>query len=75
MAVASSNYTFYKMEDGFQIWWVDTPCETDGEMLFTFDKKRIYNFFRDYPHELTPEQIEIFKRENPILAELKEGSK
>ena len=75
LAVALSDYTFYKMEDGFQIWWVDTPCETDGEMLFTFDKKRIYNFFADYPHELTPEQIAIFKRENPILAQLKEGSK
>lgn len=30
--------------------------ETVGEWLFSFDKKRIFNMFRDYPHELTPEQ-------------------
>lgn len=46
------------------IWWIDTS-DNVGEWLFTFDKKKIFNMFRDYPHELTPEQKEIFDRENP----------
>lgn len=44
--------------------WIDTP-ETDGEFLFTFDGKEIFNLFRDYPWKLTKEQKEIFDSENP----------
>lgn len=43
--------------------------ETVGEWLFSFDKKRIFNMFRDYPHELTPEQKKIFDEENPYWKE------
>ena len=43
--------------------------ETVGEWLFSFDKKRIFNMFRDYPHELTPEQKKIFDEENPEWCE------
>ena len=64
---------WYKNNPTDQIWWRDN-VDAVGELLFSFDKKRLLNFFRDYPHELTPEQIAIFKRENPILAQLKEGS-
>ena len=67
----SNNYIFYKMNDGDVIWWVEWPYENDGDMLFSFDRQTVFNFFRDYPDKLTPEQIEIFKRENPILARLK----
>lgn len=34
-------------------------------MLFSFDKKRIYNPFAHYPHALIPEEKEIFDKENP----------
>lgn len=61
---------FYKEEENSLIWWVETP-DTKGEYLFSFDKKTIFNFFQDYPQKLTPEQIEIFKKENPTLAALK----
>ena len=40
-----------------------------GEMLFTFDGERIFNLFRDYPHELTPEQKVIFDEANPFWAD------
>ena len=53
-----------------KIWYVDTPGQ-EGPYLFSFDQKTIFNFWIDYPDKLTPEQIEIFKKENPIMAELK----
>ena len=42
-----------------------------AENLFSFDQETIFNFWTDYPDKLTPEQIEIFKKENPTMAELK----
>lgn len=44
--------------------WVDNP-DRIGERLFTFDGKKIYNLFRDYPHALSPIEKELFDRENP----------
>ena len=59
---------FYKENDKNHIWWIDNP-EKIGEYLFTFDKKKIYNLFEDYPHKLTKEQKEIFDKENPYWKE------
>ena len=61
---------WYKNEPGDKIWWRDNP-DAVGEFLFSFDKKRTFNFFADYPQELTPEQRLIFDQENPQLANLK----
>ena len=67
----SSNYVFYHQNDGDSVWWVEYPEMRDGEFLFSFDKQRIYNFFSDYPQELTHEEKTIFDRENPELITLK----
>lgn len=56
---------FYKNDTADKIWWVDNP-ETKGEWLFSFDKKQVFNMFADYPHNLSPEQKEIFDEENPF---------
>lgn len=54
---------FYKKPAG-KIWWLDTSDRV-GEFLFSFDREKVFNLFADYPHNLTPEQKEIFDKENP----------
>lgn len=65
MAVLSD---FYKNNSTDVIWWVD-DTEHVGRFLFSFDKKHVFNLFRDYPEKLTKEQLEVFNRENPYWVE------
>lgn len=60
--------SFYKENPNDSIWWMDTS-DREGLFLFSFDKETIFNLFQDYPYKLTPEQREIFDRENPYWAE------
>ena len=55
---------FYKKNKNDKIWWTSN-LDSFGEFLFSFDKKKIFNLFRDFPYKLTKEQIEIFNKENP----------
>lgn len=55
---------FYKNKETDTIWWVENP-DTFGEFLFSFDKKKIFNLFADYPQNLTKEQKQVFDKENP----------
>ena len=55
---------FYKKDEKDIIWWID-DLDAFGKFLFSFDKKKIFNLFKDYPHNLTDEQIKIFDEENP----------
>ncbi len=57
-------YRFYKNNPKDTIYWVDDP-ETIGVHQFSFDKKKVFNLFTDYPHKLTAEQREVFEKENP----------
>ena len=58
---------FYKENPTDRVWWISN-IDTFGEHLFSFDKKVIFNLFRDYPRNLTKEQKEIFDNENPYWA-------
>ena len=58
---------FYKNHRSDRIWWVDTFIPRIGVFEFTFDKKKIFNLFTDYPYQLTKEDREVFDQENPIL--------
>ena len=68
--IHENGYDFYKDNPQLKIWDVEAPDEV-GVMLFSFDKKHIFNFFQDFPAKLTPEQVEIFRKEKPELAALR----
>ena len=59
---------FYKKNKNDVIWWVE-DLDIRGQLLISFDKKKIFNLFEDYPHNLTKEQKEIFDKENPYWSE------
>lgn len=68
--------SFRKNKESDKIWLCSALDEDGmplmlGTLLFTFDKKKIYNFNLDYPANLTPEEKEIFDRENPFWAKFK----
>ena len=56
---------FYKETEESKVWWID-KLDVKGEHLFSFDQKKIYNLFDDYPHNMTEEEVEIFNQENPF---------
>lgn len=64
----SDEIYFYQENDADQIWWVDN-MDRVGLHLFSFDKKKIYNLFIDYPYAMTEEEIAVFNRENPFWNE------
>lgn len=66
--IKNTEYEFYKNNENDIIWWVNNQ-DSIGENLFSFDKKIIFNLFRDYPYKLTNEQKEIFDKENPYWAD------
>jgi hypothetical protein len=58
---------FYKHNEQDAIWW--KKSDAIGEWLFSFDCNKVYNMFRDYPHNMTKEEVRIFDRENPFWAD------
>ena len=64
--VLENGIRFYKKNEQDKIWWVDN--DYFGKLEISFDKKKILNLFQDYPNGFTPEEKEIFDRENPYWA-------
>lgn len=58
----------FKNNPSDRIWWVDNADDVKGEWIFTFDKKKFFNMFQDYPWNLSAEEKEIFDKENPYWA-------
>lgn len=59
---------FYKEKEADAVWWMD-DFNSVGKHLFSFDKKKIYNLFADYPYNMTAEEVAIFSKENPYWRE------
>lgn len=55
---------FYKEKKNknSKIWWTNKIGVT-GELNISFDRKKIYNLFEDYPYNMTKEEIEVFEKE------------
>lgn len=65
--------TWYKNNKGDKIWWLDNGPRVKGKRIFSFDKEKQFNLFRDYPQALTDEEKEIFDNENPYWANFFKG--
>lgn len=48
--------------------WIRNP-EQKGERLFTFDGKKVFSLYKDYPHKLSPDEKQIFDDLNPFWAD------
>ena len=59
---------WYKNNDNDIIWWKDTSDMT-GVWIFSFDKIKEFNMFRDYPDKLSSGQKQLFDIENPYWAD------
>lgn len=57
---------WFKNEETDTIWWLDNGDEGKGIFIFSFDQKKQYNLFEDYPHNMKPEEVVIFNNENPF---------
>ena len=53
-------------EKGTKTWWADT--DKIGEFLFSMDKKKVFNLFRDYPEKLDVNEWADFTEDNPFWA-------
>lgn len=62
------NCGLHKEKEEYKTMWVDN-VDSIGERLFTFDKKKIYNLFEDYPQNMSDEEVEIFNKENSYWRE------
>lgn len=40
-----------------------------GQLLYTFDKRKVYNLWIDYPWEFSKQELEIFEKEVPFWAD------
>ena len=71
-------YVFEKRNKKDKIYWVDHflsyKSKFDfedrmmGELLVSFDRRRIFNLWCDYLWKFTPEQKALFDKENPYWA-------
>lgn len=63
-------YDFRKNKETDKVFWLDNGYHIRGELIFSFDKKKCYYIFWDYPNNLTnnltKEEKEIFDRKNPF---------
>ena len=60
---------FAKFKKDDKVWVLIEPHGGYGSFEFSFDKKKVFNFFRDYPDKLTKEEKAIFDNDFPYWAD------
>lgn len=69
-------YRFWKDHENDRVWHAKKRWVWErGPIEFSFDRKKIYNFWTDYPWKFTPEEKEIFDKEQPYWANRRSGKK
>lgn len=63
-----AKHEFYKKKETDKVYWVDNTRNI-GLFQFSFDRKKIYTLFSDYPHALSENERRIFDEENPFWAD------
>lgn len=58
---------FYREGTDKRVWWKHND-DTKGVHEFSFDRKKIYNLFHDYPWELSAEEQNIFDQDQEFWA-------
>ena len=53
------------MNSSYMCFLKSSVKDDNGELKFSFDRETVFNLMTDYPEKLTPEQKEIFDKENP----------
>ncbi len=53
-----------------RVWWTGLADGT-SVIFLSFDKKNLYNIYRDVPQKLTEEQLKIFIEDEPFWADWK----
>ncbi len=71
----NKEYEFFKKNESDKIWWVREVNSTNDLLFFSFDKEKTYDLFNDYPKNMTPEEVEIFDKENEYWAKYFEDRK
>lgn len=60
---------WFKNDEESRIWWLDNSDEKTGVFIFSFDRKKEYNLFSDYPYKLSKKEQKIFKEDEPFWAD------
>ncbi len=59
---------YFHLKEGDKIWWLRIE-DNVGTFVFSFDKKKQYVMFTDYPYKLSPEEKALFDSETPFWAD------
>lgn len=65
----NKDFEWQKHNPKDMVWWKEEVEPAIGEFVFSFDQKKEFDLFQDYPYKLTAEQKRIFDKENPYWAD------
>lgn len=61
---------FYKNNLDSRVWWLVNNNSDFDEFLFSFDKNKIYDLYKDYGVNMSDEEMRILNEDEPAMARL-----